>query len=510
MIKFANCIGTLSPAYGSLKDSAVISYQEHSFSENISYLMAGSVDAALISATDFALHGGCIGTNYGIIHTQKNAFALYVKGALQNLQTVYLQDAGEVIWLLLKILFAEHWKIAPRLLRIIRPFQLTNLKENEGVFKVKGLDCEDLEIIDPIETWQKLTGLPFVTAIWTIANANIRKEVESVLKDNFDKNFGGHYLDTKSIASLNKFYELSDEYDLLPATSYARTVKNRSVETVEDLLQRVLLGKRLSINNAVRIVHESKLQDLILIADMLRKRLFAQNTSKVVLQLKPKNYADFKFQVAKLQTMDLHGVSAILLYPFSYESVGVELYEQVIKEVKASSQLELIGLGIPTLYRLYEDKNTSFDKVAERLISAGLDGVSAWGGEMLVEYKKRAKSDQNYVPDWLRVVKWWHRYGAKTMCCMRLSRKDTWEERLMHMHKLRLHQDQNVGFVQFDILPDKDIDVESRLKAVAIARLFLDNITSICEVGVCSEDPVSAVCISCGANLLQQEITLIG
>jgi 2-iminoacetate synthase ThiH len=94
--------------------------------------------------------------------------------------------------------------------------------------------------------------------------------------------------------------------------------------------------------------------------------------------------------------------------------------------------------------------------------------------------KKHHPSAPFTAADWINTVKWIHRYGARSECRLSLSNLETWEDRLLHLQKIRSLQDENPGFssLAFDFVSTKRraLDPESKLRAILLGRLFLDNV----------------------------------
>lgn len=62
---------------------------------------------------------------------------------------------------------------------------------------------------------------------------------------------------------------------------------------------------------------------------------------------------------------------------------------------------------------------------------------------------------------------------------MRLSYEDSWEDRLLHLQKLRALQDELQGFKRFNLVirsAQIDRDTELKEKAVLVADAFLNDI----------------------------------
>lgn len=529
-IKIANCCGTLGKGYQRLAKDTSLLYQENSPADNITRLMAGEVDVALISVADFALHGGCLGLDFGVDLVKSAAqITLYHKASLQKLQTIYLIDSVGAVGLFLKLLMEDHWQIVPRIVRIIRPIMLADLKDDEGLVCLGDQEAVSGEYNaeDLTTHWKEWSGLPLLALIWATRQAAITSETHKVLdaalkkctkEDKEPSCEGACCLTPRVKEDLNKFYELCATKDLLPQATYVSISKvirgvapnDEKHQCVSDILQDTLDGKRLSIEDACKVVQEAPLADLALAADLLRSRLFSKRSIGYDFSVRFTNLENLLAESEVLSKKTVNDVSTLIFYPFSEQTTDLEIYEEALRRLKSVCKTSLEGIGIPVIFNLAQAAALTFEEVASRLVEAGLDAVPAWGGEMLI--KKRGKRSAKNTPDWLRVVKWMHRFGAKASCCMRIAKWDSWEVRLLHLHKLRSLQDLNTGFSHFSLVPDLEWQgselFETYLRGTAMARLFLDNIASLHANVVDARDPLAPLALSCGANELRIDTTL--
>lgn len=122
---------------------------------------------------------------------------------------------------------------------------------------------------------------------------------------------------------------------------------------------------------------------------------------------------------------------------------------------------------------------------------------------MLVDRTRRSEGNGLFTAwEWLNVVKWGHRFGAQAGAGIRVDRSDSWEERFIHLHKLRNLQDETPGFRSLTFLGPatesnrESPDAEFRLHVVA--RLFLDNFARINEIETGERAFRTTMNLSCG------------
>lgn len=150
----------------------------------------------------------------------------------------------------------------------------------------------------------------------------------------------------------------------------------------------------------------------------------------------------------------------------------------------------------------------SFREVIQELIKAGLDTMPGGGAEILTErYREKMSPEKASTDQWLEAHKEAHELGLRTHATMLYGSIESFEERLIHMIRLRELQDVTNGFMVFiplAIQPMKaTAGIKRRtsaiddLKTMAISRLMLDNFQHI-----------KAYFINIGTQLTQVSLTM--
>jgi aminodeoxyfutalosine synthase len=126
----------------------------------------------------------------------------------------------------------------------------------------------------------------------------------------------------------------------------------------------------------------------------------------------------------------------------------------------------------------------------ERLIAAGVDSLPGGGAEIFSERVRRIICDHKIDGDqWIDVARTAHKLGLKSNCTMLYGHIETAEDRVDHLVKLRVLQDETQGlqtYIPLAFHPDNTALEHiprttgfADLKNIAIARLMLDNIPHI-------------------------------
>ncbi|PKQ21055.1 MAG: dehypoxanthine futalosine cyclase, partial [Actinobacteria bacterium HGW-Actinobacteria-6] len=219
------------------------------------------------------------------------------------------------------------------------------------------------------------------------------------------------------------------------------------------------------------------------------------------------------------ETLALEG-TAILLQGGLHPDLGIEWYEDMLRELKARYPIHVHGFGPPEMVHIAKVSGISTREVLQRLRDAGLDSLPGGGAEILVDSvrshvsPKKATSDQ-----WLAVMREAHDLGMSTTATMMFGGTESVEDRIAHMQRVREVQDEAankgaVGFRAFipwsfqpgntELAADEFTgDAASGweyLRTLAVSRLFLDNVANIQASWVTQGPKIGQVALCFGAN----------
>ncbi|MCB0338087.1 MAG: hypothetical protein KDD53_00715, partial [Bdellovibrionales bacterium] len=321
-IRIANSRFYSSLAFREVASLDWVEYTEATPQENAQALHEGLVDLAHIPVSEFAMHGGYVGIDFGVSTVKQiDSVMLFAQQPIDKLKTIYLDAGASTSVVLLQLLLAEKWMLTPKMLRVERQSLLESVGGTNGVLIIgdAALSCRDKfpVAIDLTSVWYQLTGLPFVYTIWAKRPGTLSKEQGRCIDELFHRHAKirttlatryhnevhvpmpdalhyieriKHYLDDSTIQGLNEFISRAARLKLLPDCRYKtarynilnnRAAKLRRRTSVNDLLERSVEGKRLGIHDGMRLAEEASLADLGLIADLLRTRLFATRSVSV-------------------------------------------------------------------------------------------------------------------------------------------------------------------------------------------------------------------------------------
>lgn len=534
--------------YRALSGAPYIDYSEGTPVETARLLNERVVDLAHIPTTEFATHGGYVGLDFGLATRCKvEGVVLFCTRPVKELKTIYVDDRSISSVCLLRVLLADKWGITPDLVRF-PPRPAFDLFGGDVGALIVGDDAfnrlrEFPFSIDLTVAWKELTGLPFVYSFWAFRPESLTVDqckhfteichksvqaretlaIESAhellvpVQDStthITETFA-YRLDDECIAGIDEFFIRSARLGLSPEARYQRASyslsENKAVaparaRTPSDILKDAVNGERISVSDGVRLATDAHIADLALVADIIRHKETPQRRITYKLSVRIEDLKAQDSPLLALKEKKCGDVERLVINESRPKLQSVEHYEQLFREVKRLFPVKIEALSVPRILKLAKNTGQRLEEVISRLIFAGLDSVPADGGEILVG---RSNADCS-ASDWLMVINMLHRFGAQASCAMRVSVDDTWEERMLHLAKLRSLQDENQGFREFHLVPSTRSPrtqlSETIIRATVISRLFMDNLAVISEPAVKESTVCGVLGLSFGANQVEVDI----
>ncbi len=225
------------------------------------------------------------------------------------------------------------------------------------------------------------------------------------------------------------------------------------------------------------------------------------------------------------ETIALDG-TAILLQGGMHPDLGIEWYEQMLRDIKADNPgIHVHGFGPPEIVHIAKLSGITEREVLTRLRDAGLDSLPGGGAEILVDRvrghvsPKKATSDQ-----WLDTMREAHRLGISTTATMMFGGLESLEERVEHLRRIREVQDEAVadgavGFRAFipwsfqpgntelaaDEYKSRGVELEAAsgydyLRTLSVSRLFLDSVRNVQASWVTQGGKIGQIALAFGSN----------
>ena len=307
-----------------------------------------------------------------------------------------------------------------------------------------------------------------------------------------------------------------------------------TAHAVAPLLEKAVAGRRISQEEALFLYEKADLVALGRAADAVRRRLHPDNLGTFVVD-RNINYtnacvADCSFCafyrppghpeayrlpmeeiLRRVGELTAIGGTQVLLQGGLDPAIPFSFYENLCRTIKRHyPQVHIHSFSAPEIDTMAKVSGKNYREVFEALKVAGLDSMPGGGAEILVERVRQAVSPKKLsAAGWFEIHRAAHQSGLKTTCTMTYGMGETGAERIEHLVKLRALQDETGGFRAFipwsfqrghtvlNIPPTGGMEY---LRIVAVARLVLDNISSL-QAGWVTEGPkLCQLALSFGAN----------
>jgi len=311
----------------------------------------------------------------------------------------------------------------------------------------------------------------------------------------------------------------------------------------EELLQRALKSEWLSIEEGQFLFENAALNQLIWVADTLRKE---KKKSDVVTWMIDRNVnttnvciANCKFcnfyripghaesyittldeYRVKIEEMRKYGGDQLLLQGGHHPDLGIEFYENLFRDLKSNfPDIKLHALGPPEIAHIAKISKLSHSEVLQRLKAAGLDSLPGAGAEILNDRVRRMISKGKCGgQEWLDVMRAAHQLDITTSATMMFGHVETIYERFEHLAWIRQVQSEKPtnahGFLSFIPWPFQDdgtllrrvknicntVNAEEYIRMIAMSRIMLPNVENIQASWLTVGSKTAQLCLHAGAN----------
>ncbi len=292
--------------------------------------------------------------------------------------------------------------------------------------------------------------------------------------------------------------------------AYMDELFKSNTKTEQQIAEKIFNNSRISVEDANYLFSHSSLAFCAYLADHIRKKRFGNNvffnknthleiTNRCINKCK---FCSFYREKGDPECWDLeiNDVLHILkdsklnditevhitggLHPDKTTKFYCELFSEIKKvfpkiHIKAFTAVEIEYFA--------KTNNCSSLETIHELKEFGLNSLAGGGAEILNNNIRRTICpEKTNAETWLRIHNEAHTLGLSTNSTMLFGHIESFSDRVDHMNKLRILQDETNGFNCFIPLKYKvfgnDLNVETEtslldeLKTYAISRIFLDNI----------------------------------
>jgi cyclic dehypoxanthinyl futalosine synthase len=243
---------------------------------------------------------------------------------------------------------------------------------------------------------------------------------------------------------------------------------------VSDILDQVLHGNRLTLNDCIRLIRSNNPYALGIIGNILRDKLYgkvATFVNNIILNYTNVCITYCKFcafyrapgdtegytlsvdDVAKrvVTARDLFGISQVLMQGGHNPDLKIEYYEEAFRTMKGRCpDVAIHGLSASEIDTISKVEKSSTGEVLSRLKEAGLDSLPGAGAEILDDDVKSRISPLKIKSDeWLNIMKQAHEIGIKSSATMMYGAGEDDEQRARHLMKISELQEKTHGFMSF-------------------------------------------------------------
>ncbi|QQY09619.1 MAG: dehypoxanthine futalosine cyclase [Candidatus Xiphinematobacter sp.] len=213
----------------------------------------------------------------------------------------------------------------------------------------------------------------------------------------------------------------------------------------------------------------------------------------------------------KLSELDAIGGVQVLLQGGHHPKLGIDYYLTLLEYIrKRYPRINIHGFSPPEFCHFAEVFKMPVREVIARFHEAGLGSIPGGGGEILVDrVRKRISPLKCNAHQWLEVMRTAHELGIRSSATMMFGHVETLEERVEHLARLRVLQDETRGFTAFICwtfqaahtrLRVSPVGAAEYLRMQAISRIFLDNFRNLQSSWVTQGPQIGQISLKYGAN----------
>jgi cyclic dehypoxanthinyl futalosine synthase len=320
--------------------------------------------------------------------------------------------------------------------------------------------------------------------------------------------------------------------------------------SLDELLQRVWDGKRISQAEALRLYH-LPLEELGALADrrrqLAKEKDFNGRGNDIVTYIVDRNvnytnvcnvYCKFcafyrvekddDAYVISLDEMDKKiegtvalGGTQILMQGGHHPKLTKQWYLDLLSHIKNKwPQVNIHGFSPSEFIHFREVFNEPLEKIIGDFKAAGLGSIPGGGGEILVDRVRQKVSPLKAMSnDWLEVMDVAHRLGLYSSATMMFGHVETVEDRIEHLERLRQQQDKSLkrkaesgngghftAFICWTFqaehtkLKAPTVGAHEYLRTQALGRIYLDNFTNVQSSWVTQGLEIGQIALKFGAN----------
>jgi cyclic dehypoxanthinyl futalosine synthase len=201
----------------------------------------------------------------------------------------------------------------------------------------------------------------------------------------------------------------------------------------------------------------------------------------------------------------------ILMQGGHHPKLGIEYYLELLTHIREKyPQINIHAFSPPEFNHFAEVFRMPLREIIQKFKEAGLGSIPGGGGEILVDRVRNRISPLKCDSDqWLEVMRIAHELGLSSSATMMFGHVETVQDRIEHLERLRVVQDETGGFTAFIcwtfqpenvVLKATPVGSAEYLRMQALARIYLDNIENLQSSWVTQGPKIGQIALRFGAN----------
>src|SRR6185503_11658684 len=314
----------------------------------------------------------------------------------------------------------------------------------------------------------------------------------------------------------------------------ARLLSRARASGLGALAEKVLAFERLTLEDGITLYGTSDLHALGALANHVRERMHGDlayfNVNQHV------NYTNYcnKFcafcsfdrlpgqegaylltpeqAAAKVRSQLHEPVTEVHMVAGVWPKIPYSYYLELLEAVKAARpSIHVKAFTMVELDQIAKVAKKPLPEVLAELKAAGLGSCPGGGAEIFAERVRQETYHLKISGDeWLAIARKVHAAGLRSNCTMLHGHVETVEERVDHLDRLRMLQDETGGFQTYIPLSFHPENSEmahvpgptavDELMEIAVGRLMLDNIPHVKAYWILMDVPIAQLALSYGAD----------
>ncbi|WP_100405071.1 cyclic dehypoxanthinyl futalosine synthase [Bacillus solitudinis] len=305
--------------------------------------------------------------------------------------------------------------------------------------------------------------------------------------------------------------------------------------SINPILERAVNGERISMEDAVKLYESDEVEKMGEAANKIMKRWHPEPITTFVIG-RNVNYTNFCDTYCRFcafyrspgskegyvleddviyqkiqETMDVGGTE-ILMQGGTNPNLPLSYYTDLLRNIKKRFPgIWMHSFSPAEIWKIVEVSGLSLEEVLTELHQAGLDSMPGGGAEILTEETRLRVSRLKVTwEQWIDAMKVSKKVGMHGSATMVIGFGESFEERALHMQRVRDAQDETncfTAYISWLFQPEntgmyktKKLTPRDYLKNVAISRIFVDNIENFQSSWVTMGPEVGKKSLEYGCN----------